>query len=203
MSSVRIAMDSHYSSSLSTVFSLIVIAAILKSAAARGGMATAEFINSSCKVTRYPAVCVATLSSYNGSLRAKQGELVNATVKDALLNTRNVSAWTTVLSTSKGLSKRERAALKDCVENFGDTCGQMSQSLEELKQLRPAKFKFQMSNVQTWMSAALTNEDSCLDGFQGVNGSVQRLVNSRVQNLCKLISNSLALVNNLAATGDY
>ncbi|KAH9314044.1 hypothetical protein KI387_022671, partial [Taxus chinensis] len=54
------------------------------------------------------------------------------------------------------------------------------QSLAELKHLRPGTFTFQMSNVQTWMSAALTNEDSCLNGFQGVrNGKVKVLVNGR------------------------
>lgn len=28
--------------------------------------------------------------------------------------------------------------------------------------------RFQLSNVQTWMSAALTNEDTCSDGFDDV-----------------------------------
>jgi pectinesterase inhibitor-like protein len=48
------------------------------------------------------------------------------------------------------------------------------------------------------MSAALTNEDSCLDGFQVAKGRVKAMVTGRVHYLSKLISNALALVNTFA-----
>nr|QIR83198.1 pectin methylesterase inhibitor 4 [Cunninghamia lanceolata] len=187
----------------STLFFLLTVTAILASGATamRPGD---DFIESSCKVTRYPDLCVASLRSYAASLQEKQSqkELVKAAVKVSLQNSRNMTIWAVKLSRrAADLNKRERGALKDCVENFGDTSEQIRESLAELKHLRPDTFKFQMSNVQTWMSAALTNEDSCLDGFQELRkGRVKVLVNGRVQKACKLISNALALANNLAAT---
>ncbi|GLJ13672.1 hypothetical protein SUGI_0217890 [Cryptomeria japonica] len=188
------------------VFSLFILAAILTSTVAANPSGN-DFITSSCKVTRYPDVCVSSLRSYAASLQAKQSqsELVKAAVVVSLANARNTSAWAVTLSkSSKSLSKIERSALKDCVDNFGDTKDQISQSLAELKNLKRGTFKFQMSNVQTWMSAALTNEDSCLNGFQAVqNGRVKILVQGRVQNASKLISNALALVNNLASNSGY
>ncbi|GLJ13673.1 hypothetical protein SUGI_0217900 [Cryptomeria japonica] len=190
----------------STLFSIFIIAATLTATAVakpRGG----DFIKSSCNVTRYPDVCVKSLRPYAAALRAKQSqsELVKAAVKVSLVYAQNSTAWTVTLSrTSRSLSKTERSALKDCVQNFGDTSDQIRQSLTELKHLKRGTFKFQMSNVQTWMSAALTNEDSCLDGFRyDQNGRVKVLVQGRVQNSEKLISNALALVNNLASTGGY
>nr|QIR83197.1 pectin methylesterase inhibitor 3 [Cunninghamia lanceolata] len=190
----------------STLFSLFIIAAILISTAEakpQGG----DFVNSSCKITPYPDVCVASLSPYTALLQAKksQTELAKAAVKDSLTNARDMTAWAVTLSRrSTGLSKRERSALHDCVENFGETSDQISQSLSELKHLRPQTFKFQISNVQTWMSAALTNEDSCLDGFQAVrDGRVKKLVQERVQNAEKLISNALALVIICCMTEDH
>lgn len=204
-SRVRITMDPS-----TTTFPFIVIAVILASAAAEdvnplhhGHTGMAEFIKTSCKVTLHPNLCFSSLSSYSGSLRAKQSDVVKAAVTVSLVNARNVSVWATGLKTRKArMSKREKAALKDCIEDFGDTTGQIHQSLKELKHLRRNTFKAQMSNVETWMSAALTNEDSCLDGFQPASGRVKAMVTPRVQKVSKLISNALALVNKFAATGE-
>jgi len=162
----------------------------------------AEFIKTSCNVTRYPQLCVSSLSSYGGLLKAKQSDLVNAAVKVSLLNARNVSVWATGLK-ARGAVKNEKAALKDCIRNFRDTTYEIRGSLAELKHLKSYTFQIQMSNVQTWMSAALTDQDSCLSGFQDLNasGNVTAMVTGRVQNVCKLISNALALVNAFAATG--
>lgn len=103
------------------------------------------------------------------------------------------------------MSEREKEALDDCLENFGDAGDQISESLAELKHLRRNTFEIQMSNVETWMSAALTNEDTCLDGFRDLNatGKVTTMVTGHVQYVCELISNALALVNRFAATGSY
>ena len=63
-------------------------------------------------------------------------------------------------------------------------------------------FGFQMSNVQTWMSAALTDEDTCTDGFEDVaNGSLKSDVCDRVTKVHKITSNALALVNSYVAKG--
>jgi len=207
MSRVRIAMDPS-----ATHFAVIVIAVILASAAATNQKANrlyshediAEFIKTSCNVTLYPQVCVSSLSSYPGSLKAKQSDLVKAAVTVSLLNARNVSVWAAGLKARKAtMSKSESAALKDCIGNFKDATYEISGSLAELKHLKPNTFQFQMGNVQTWMSAALTDQDSCLTGFQDLDtsGKVTGTVTGRVQNVCKLISNALALINTFAATG--
>jgi len=189
-----------------TIFSVIVIAAILGSAVATKGLNPvhslthmAEFINTSCKVTLYPQVCVSSLFSYAGSLKATQSDIVKAAVQASLVNARNISVWATGMKTRGAtMSKREKAALVDCIENFGVTTDQIRESLSELENLRRNTFEFQMSNVKTWMSAALTNENSCLDGFQVVKGRVEAMVTARVHYMCKLISNALALINRFA-----
>lgn len=195
-----------------TVLSVIVMAAILGSVAAtkvvnpvHRDTHMAEFIKTSCNVTMYPQVCVSSLSSYAGTLKPKQSDIVNAAVQVSLVNAHNVSVWATGLKTRRTtMSKREKSALKDCMQNFQTTTDQIHQSLAELKHLKRNTFKLQMSNVETWMSASLTNQDSCLDGFKVAKGRVKGMVTGRVHYLCKLISNALALVNKFAATkGGY
>lgn len=58
-------------------------------------------------------------------------------------------------------------------------------------------FRFQMSNVKTWLSAALTNEYTYTDGFEDFHegGSIKDDVSSRVDDVKKLTSIALALVN--------
>ena len=165
--------------------------------------ATTEFIKSACKNTLYPDVCVSSLSPYGGSLKANQTQLVQTAVEVSLLKARNASLWALGLKRRRGMNARERAALQDCIVNFGDSKDQLSGSLTELKHLRSKSFQWQMSNVQTWLSAALTDETTCLDGFQKANGVVKGLITARAQNMCKMISNALALVNKFATTGGH
>jgi pectinesterase inhibitor-like protein len=197
---------------LVAILSVILFAVTLPSAATEGvkyplyytHTDIAEFIRTSCNVTLYPQLCVSSLSSYAGRLKAKQSDLVKAAVTVSLLNARNVSVWAAGLKAGGAMmSETENAALKDCIGNFRDATYEIRGSLYELKHLKSYTFRFQISNVQTWMSAALTDQDSCLNGFQDLNasGNVTTMVAGRVQNVRELISNALALVNTFAATG--
>ncbi|KAJ8632224.1 hypothetical protein MRB53_025560 [Persea americana] len=57
-----------------------------------------------------------------------------------------------------------------------------------------------MSNVQTWVSAAITDEYTCLDGLAETagNGELKAALRSRVVHVARLTSNALALLNRYA-----
>lgn len=87
---------------------------------------------------------------------------------------------------------------------MGDTADRLSKSVRELKNTGRASgpdFIWHMSNVETWVSAALTDDNTCLDGFSGrvLNGKIKDSVRARVTNLVQVTSNALALVNSFAA----
>lgn len=73
---------------------------------------------------------------------------------------------------------------------------ELRKSLEELQHLRPETFRWQMSNAMTWVSAALTDGDTCLDG-----GSVRLDVKRRVTDLAMVTSNALYMINRLGQGG--
>lgn len=54
-----------------------------------------------------------------------------------------------------------------------------------------------MSNAETWVSAALTNEDTCLDGFEGVESKVKSDVKRKIRNMARVTSNALYMINRL------
>ena len=102
------------------------------------------------------------------------------------------------LSTLSGLKKkRERVALSDCIEQIYDSVDELSKTLGELKHLREETFGWQMSNAQTWVSAALTNEDTCLDGFHEVESKAKDDLKRKITNVARVTSNALYMINRL------
>lgn len=103
----------------------------------------------------------------------------------------------------RNLKPREYKAVADCWDLMDDSVERISKSIREMKNIGQGKgrdISFQISNVQTWVSAALTNHNTCLDGFadKALNGKVKDSVNAQVVNAVKITSNALALVNQFA-----
>lgn len=158
-----------------------------------------DLVHSSCVHASYPNICLRTLSSYSGPAKTPQ-DLAQAAVKVSLSRARRVSTYLNgVFGQGKG-SKREQAAMSDCVEQISDSVEELGNTLTELKHLRSGTFRWQMSNVETWVSAALTNEDTCLDGFKDVDGKLKADVKRKITNVARVTSNALYLINRLDST---
>ncbi|TKY49861.1 21 kDa protein [Spatholobus suberectus] len=79
----------------------------------------------------------------------------------------------------------------------------LSRSLKELKlcKAKGEDFAWHISNVETWVSAALTDESTCGDGFAGkaLNGKIKASIRARMLNVAQVTSNALSLINQYAA----
>ncbi|GAV70953.1 PMEI domain-containing protein [Cephalotus follicularis] len=179
-------------------FSLLTVLLFLYTGAAQKHNEPQDLVRSSCVHASYPNICMRTLSSYPGPPKNPR-DLALAAVKVSLSHANGVSRYLTTQATAslKGKSKRERAALTDCVDQISDSVDELSKSLNELTHLRGETFRWQLSNAETWVSAALTNEDTCLDGFQNVDGQVKDDVKKKINNVVKVTSNALYMINQL------
>ncbi|KAM5547142.1 pectinesterase inhibitor 3 [Rosa sericea] len=156
---------------------------------------SSHLVRTSCQHASYPNLCLHTLST---SPAQTPRDLAQAAVGVSLSRARKVSAFLSQLSHSSSSSpKRQRVALGDCVEQFSDSVDELSRTLEELHHLHEETFRWQMSNAQTWVSAALTNDDTCLDGFQEVDGKVKADVKRKITNAARVTSNALYMINRL------
>lgn len=162
-----------------------------------------DYIRTSCGVTLYPEVCYTSLSGYANAVKQDPAQLARVAVAVSLSKARHFESYVSNLTRQADYGREPRAAsaLHDCFENFDDAVDQMGGSLKQMRRLNSGEsFRFQMSNVQTWMSAALTNEDTCTDGFEDVpDGPMKTDVCDRVENARKFTSNALALVNSYVA----
>lgn len=80
---------------------------------------------------------------------------------------------------------------------------ELQDSIRELNSINykdSSKFEMVMSDVETWVSAALTDDDTCLDGFGRAKTVVKDLVRQHVVKVVRLTSNALALINMYAST---
>ncbi|KAI3733813.1 hypothetical protein L6452_13269 [Arctium lappa] len=163
-----------------------------------------DYIRTSCESTRYPQTCFNSLSGYSATIRHDPGRLAQVAIHVALCNATHMSNYVSNISRRADAGNTtESAALNDCSSVFGDAVDEIQQSQMEMRRLgwTGESVKFQLSNVQTWMSAALTNEETCTDGFEEVaDGAVKADVCDRVVAVKEVTSNALALVNSYADT---
>ncbi|XP_059655155.1 21 kDa protein-like [Cornus florida] len=165
---------------------------------------TTNFIKTSCRATSYPALCVQSLSSYASTIQQSDQQLTQASLSVSLTRARLAAVFLSKMTKTSGIKPREYQAVKDCIANIGDAIYELNRSVQELGHMGKAgaqDFSWHMSNVQTWVSTALTKENTCVDGFsvQGMDGNLKVAIKNRVTNIAQLTSNALALASRYAA----
>ncbi|KAG2269142.1 hypothetical protein Bca52824_063697 [Brassica carinata] len=165
-----------------------------------------DFIQRSCNTTLYPDVCVSSLSNFSTYVHNDPALLARAAISVTLSKALELGKYLSNVSTlleihEDGVPHPTAAAVfHDCFETLKDAVDEMRDSMKQMRDLVTTgsleSFRFQMSNVQTWLSAALTNEETCTDGFKDVQDEPRKdEVCARVDGVKKLTSNALALVN--------
>ncbi|MBA0735892.1 hypothetical protein Gogos_019693 [Gossypium gossypioides] len=164
-----------------------------------------EYIKSSCSTTTYPKLCYRCLSVYASSINTSPKLLVHTALNVTLRASKATSRLMVKISRFHGLEPRVAAAMADCIEVIGDSVDELQQSLGELGHISSSNISLTMSDVQTWVSAALTDEDTCMDGFAGnnMNGYAKTMARKRIIKVAHLTSNALALINNYASSQGY
>ncbi|TQD93684.1 hypothetical protein C1H46_020688 [Malus baccata] len=154
-------------------------------------------VRSSCRHATYPKICLRTLSDYAGPAKTPI-DLAQASVSVSLARARRISGFLAQLSANFQGTKRQRSAIGDCVDLMSSSVDELSETLGELQHLREETFRFQMSNAQTWLSAALTDDDTCLDGIQEADAKAKAAdVKRKIKNAARVTSNALYLINRL------
>jgi pectinesterase inhibitor-like protein len=139
---------------------------------------------------------------YATKIEANPKSLAHAALDVTLAAAQRTSRMMKKLTRTHFLRAKEASAMADCMEVLGDSVDELKQSLDEMDHVKSSNFGMTMSDIETWVSAALTDEDSCMDGFSGVemNGELKSVVGRYIVKVAHLSSNALALVNKYAAS---
>ncbi|MBA0738633.1 hypothetical protein Gogos_011965 [Gossypium gossypioides] len=149
-----------------------------------------NFVNgatiTSCTQTPYPDVCNFYMgNSLNVAANLDQTQFSFRDVAIQLTLSQAVQAHQLVSSMdSSSFDQRAKLAWNDCVELYEDT----------IHHLNLSKTTNNPIDSQTWLSAAIANQQTCQNGFIDFNlASHLQTLPSMLGNITKLISNSLAI----------
>jgi pectinesterase inhibitor-like protein len=157
-------------------------------------------IKTACNSTLYPQLCYKSLSPYASKIKGNPQRLCKTALSIALQAARNASSTVSNVQKQKTLTRYEASVIKDCVVNIKDSIDELKQSLKAMPLLSGSDKEFQMSNIKTWVSAALTDDNTCmdeLDGGQKISAAVKNKIRNSVLIVARLTSNALALINTL------
>ncbi|CAK9186343.1 unnamed protein product [Ilex paraguariensis] len=145
-------------------------------------------LKSWCSKTPHPQPCEFFLThnpKYGNPIQQKS-DFLKLSMQLALDRTMHALSHTYTLG-PMCRNKQEKAAWADCLELYESTIEKLNKSVDP-------NFKCSQVDVQTWLSTALTNLETCRTGFVefGVTDYVMPLMSN---NVSALVSNTLAMNN--------
>uniref|UniRef100_A0A0C9RIW0 Pectinesterase n=1 Tax=Wollemia nobilis TaxID=56998 RepID=A0A0C9RIW0_9CONI len=195
----RVAIISAASIVLIGITICVVIAVVALNSSKEERVPAAELddpIENFCSATLYPESCRASLSPYlKGLSRKRPMDLFHIALTVAVKEANKAFAL------ASGLFKQAedhavRMALQDCVELMDITHDQIDGTISLFKRVEmKALTGQQFGDVKAWLSAAITNMETCYDGIlEKSDGIAQSQMLSSVYRAKVLASNSLAVL---------
>ncbi|XP_050215877.1 pectinesterase-like [Mercurialis annua] len=193
---------------------ILILASFLKgfSLVSNGNVQEQEFTHSStpnlivnlaCTRTLYPSLCLKTLSSIQiPKNSATFGHILEFTINETEKSVATARKHVTGLLGFQDLISQEKIALRDCLEMLDQTRYELGQAPDDLQ-------VFSASNLKTLLSAAMTNQHTCIDGFSDLDRSDfknQKGLKSKIQDLFSpitgMISNCLSIITYMESVTD-
>ncbi|KAL2527461.1 putative pectinesterase/pectinesterase inhibitor 61 [Abeliophyllum distichum] len=156
-----------------------------------------QAISRTCSQTRYRSLCVNSLLDFPGALTASDRDLVHISV-NMTLNRFGRALYVASGISNLNMDLHVRSAYEDCMELLDDSVNLLSSSLTSIGSSAEST-----QDIMTWLSAALTNQDTCSDGFDQLNGYVKNQMSDRLKDLSELVSNCLAIFAAAGGNEDF
>ncbi|PIA44331.1 hypothetical protein AQUCO_01700138v1 [Aquilegia coerulea] len=155
---------------------------------AKNATAPGDLISKTCQNAVNEELCVQTLRADPNSKQADASGLAKIAIKLALANATAISDQVKkLLATTTG--HYEKTRLTDCNENYATAIDQLEDSLAAINSNG-------INDATTWVQAAMTDSETCEDGFEEEPGHKSMLSDKSTlfQQLC---GNALAILNTL------
>ncbi|KAJ9190472.1 hypothetical protein P3X46_001672 [Hevea brasiliensis] len=162
-------------------------------------------LKSSCSSTRYPDLCFSAVASVPGATSnlASQKDVIEVSLNITIAAVEHNYFTVKKLIARRKLTKREKTALHDFLETIDETLDELHKALEDLKEYPSKKSLSQHADdLKTLMSAAMTNQETCLDGFshEKADKKVRQVLLAGQVHVEKMCSNALAMIKNMTDT---
>ncbi|KAL0719900.1 hypothetical protein Bca4012_069224 [Brassica carinata] len=159
--------------------------------------ASVKAVKDVCAPTDYKKTCEDTLIK-NGHNTTDPLELVKTAFSVTMKQITDAAKRSqTMMDLQK--DPRTKMALDQCKELMDYALGELSNSFEELGKLEFHKLDEALINLRIWLSAAISHEETCLEGFQGTQGSAGETMKRALKTAIELTHNGLAIISEMSS----
>ncbi|KAK9697423.1 hypothetical protein RND81_08G036400 [Saponaria officinalis] len=146
-------------------------------------------IQSLCKTTPYPNECINSLKlSISITIPKTLLNLILNTVENAIVEVTKVSSLLAT-TTQYNLIEKQRGVVLDCKELHQISLNALKKTLSRVKTSK-------ISDARAFLSGALTNKDTCLEGLASSSGPRKSALVTSLVDSYKHVSNSLSMLSN-------
>lgn len=153
-------------------------------------------IQAICQPTDYKQTCEESLSSVASNVTDPK-ELIKAGFQLAMDKLRGViKNSTTLQELAKDPSTSQ--ALQNCKELLEYAIDDLGDSFDRLGPFDMTKLDVYVEDLKVWLSAAMTYEQTCLDGFENTTGDAGEKMRQFLKTAQELTNNGLAMVSEVS-----
>ncbi|KAG4146227.1 hypothetical protein ERO13_D05G144000v2 [Gossypium hirsutum] len=163
-------------------------------------------VKSACSGTFYPDLCFSAVTTVPAGTAKKvrsQKDVIELSLNITTTAVEHNYFKIKKLLARKDLTTREKTALHDCLETIDETLDELHEAVEDLHEYPNKKSLTQHADdLKTLMSAAMTNQETCLDGFshEGADKKIREVLIDGEKYVEKMCSNALAMIKNMTDT---
>ncbi|KAB2081680.1 hypothetical protein ES319_A05G147600v1 [Gossypium barbadense] len=194
--------------------SLVIVAAIIGFVAGVSSRNNSDesdtshhaIVKSACSGTFYPDLCFSAVTTVPAGTAKKvrsQKDVIELSLNITTTAVEHNYFKIKKLLARKDLTTREKTALHDCLETIDETLDELHEAVEDLHEYPNKKSLTQHADdLKTLMSAAMTNQETCLDGFshEGADKKIREVLIDGEKYVEKMCSNALAMIKNMTDT---
>ncbi|XP_051121561.1 probable pectinesterase/pectinesterase inhibitor 34 [Andrographis paniculata] len=185
----------------SAVSAVLVVVIRNRANSGRAKLKPSQAMSRTCSRTRYPTLCLDSLLEFPGAVTASDKDLVHISVNMTVQKVGRALYSASEIS-NLDMDSHVRSAYADCLELLEDSVDLLSRSLTTVVPGGSPEGSTE-EDVVTWLSAALTNQETCTEGFDELNGDVKSEMSNRLKDLSELVSNSLAIYSTIGGDDDF
>lgn len=158
--------------------------------------ASVKAIKDVCAPTDYKKTCEDTLKK-DAKKTSDPLELVKTAFNATMKQISDVAKKSqTMIELQK--DPRTKMALDQCKELMDYAIGELSKSFEELGRFELHKVDEALVKLKIWLSATISHEQTCLEGFQGTQGNAGETIKKALKTAVQLTHNGLAMVSEMS-----
>lgn len=154
-----------------------------------------------CKSTPYPDVCFDSLKlSISINITPNIITYLLQSLQTALTEAGNLSNLLSSVGTSSKIIEKQRGAIQDCKDLHQSTMASLKKSVSRINSAPDTQ---KMADAGAFLTAALTNKNTCLEGLDSASGPMKPTLVNSVISTYKHISNCLSMLPEPASKGGH